>query len=177
MEKGARYIVKTKYGYFSLDEESYQDYLAGKLWINWPPERNAQKESQVFAPANVSQEAVQLRDEAGKKGVLTALEPFATIPPAPCKPRMYDNSIYELNLTVRSSNGLMRAGVQTFGSLSDLMLSEGGIAGIRNLGAKSVKEIHDAFLMECYARLLPYEKAEFWQEVLELNQSDIERLG
>lgn len=170
MEKGARYIVKTKYGYFSLDEGSYQDYLAGKLWINWPPERGPQKDAaQVSAPANVSQEAVQLREHAGKKGVLAALEPFATIPPVPCKPRMHDNSIYELNLTVRSSNGLMRAGVQTFGALNALMVSEGGVSGIRNLGAKSVKEIHDAFLTECYDRLIPYEKAEFWQDVLDQN--------
>jgi hypothetical protein len=174
MEKGARYIVKTKYGYFSLDEGSYQDYLAGKLWINWPPERDPQKDAaQVSVPANVSQEAVQLRDHANKKGVLAVLEPFATIPNIPCKPRMYDNSIYELNLTVRSSNGLMRAGVQTFGALSDLMISEGGVAGIRNLGAKSVKEIHNAFLVECYDRLLPYERAAFWQEVLDLNEKRI----
>ena len=38
MQKSPRYEVQTKYGWFSLDERSYQDYLAGKLWITWPPE-------------------------------------------------------------------------------------------------------------------------------------------
>ena len=84
---------------------------------------------------------------------------------------MNDLPIYEMNLTVRASNGLMRAGVQTFGRLAQLIQSETGIMSVRNLGAKSVKEIQEAFLMECYARLLPYEKAEFWQEVLDMNLS------
>lgn len=33
MRNGARYVVTTHWGTFSLDEGSYQDYLAGKLWI------------------------------------------------------------------------------------------------------------------------------------------------
>ena len=33
MKNGARYVVTTHWGTFSLDEGSYQDYLAGRLWI------------------------------------------------------------------------------------------------------------------------------------------------
>ena len=180
MGKSPRYKVQTRYGWFSLDEGAYRDYLAGKLtWINWPPQRNPNEavKTQESAPPNVSAKAIELRNRAEKSGVLELLQGYAVTPPAPCRERMYALSIYELNLSVRSSNGLMRAGVRTFEMLQRLMQSEGGISHVRNLGAKSVKEIHDAFLLECYARLLPYEKAMFWQEVLELNGSDLSGAG
>ena len=98
------------------------------------------------------------------------LQQFIMMPSAPYKDRMHDVSIYELNLSVRASNGLMRAGIQTFGKLSELLDTERGIMSIRNLGAKSVKEIQEAFMVECYDRLLNYEKAAFWQDVLDLNE-------
>lgn len=72
-----------------------------------------------------------------------------------------------MNLTVRSSNGLKRAGVGTFGRLRDLPATEDGILSVRNLGQKSAKEIKQLFFEERYARLLPYEKAQYWQEVLD----------
>lgn len=171
MDRGARYTVKTRYGVFSLDEGSYRDYLAGKLWINWPPEREPnQPAKHESLPPNVTKEAIRLRDSASKHGVLPVLWRFIMMPNAPYKDRMHEVSIYELNLSVRSSNGLMRAGIQNFGKLNQLIETEKGISAVRNLGAKSVKEIKDMFIMECYARLLPYEKAVFWQEVLELNE-------
>lgn len=171
MDRGARYTVKTRYGVFSLDEGSYRDYLAGKLWINWPPERDPdQPLKQESLPSDVSQEAIQLRDNAIKHGVLQVLQQFIIMPRAPYKDRMHGVSIYELNLSVRSSNGLMRAGIQTFGRLSELLDTERAIMSIRNLGAKSVKEIQEAFMVECYDRLLNYEKAAFWQDVLDLNK-------
>ena len=173
MGNGPRYKVQTRYGWFSLDEGSYRDYLSGKLqWINWPPLRDPNEPVKKDPlPPNASPKALELRDKAAKHGVLELLRDFTTCPIAPCKERMSDIPIYEMNLTVRASNGLMRAGVQTFGRLAQLIQSETGIMSVRNLGAKSVKEIQDAFLMECYARLLPYEKAEFWQEVLDMNRS------
>lgn len=173
MANGPRYKVQTRYGWFSLDEGAYQDYLAGKLtWINWPPLRDPnEKPKQESAPPNVTPKAIELRDRASKLGLFECLKEYSVIPPAPCKAWMRDLPIYEMNLSVRASNGLMRAGVQNFEKLEQLIRSERGIAYVRNLGAKSVKEIHDAFLLECYSRLISYEKAEFWQEVLELNPS------
>ena len=170
MERGTRYTVRTKYGVFSLDEASYHDYLAGKLWINWPPEHSSKPDAETAAPPNVSAEAIQLREKAAKQGVLHTLQGFNTTPPPPYKDRMREVDIYELSLSVRASNGLMRAGINTFGKLSELMNTERGIMSIRNLGAKSVKEINEAFIVECYDRLLPYERAVFWQEVLKLNE-------
>ena len=76
-------------------------------------------------------------------------------------------SIDELNLTVRSSNGLKRAGALTFGQLRDLLAIENGLSNIRNIGQKSVKEIKQVFFEDCYARLLPHEKAQYCQEVLD----------
>ena len=171
MERGTRYTVRTRYGCFSLDEASYRDYLAGKLWINWPPEHSRSKPDVDFTmPPDISAEAIQLRDKAAKQGVLHTLQGFNTTPPPPYKNRMREIDIYELSLSVRASNGLMRAGINTFGKLSELMDTGSGIVSIRNLGAKSVKEIQDAFTVECYDRLLNYEKAAFWQNVLDLNE-------
>ena len=34
MGNGPRYKVQTRYGWFSLDEGSYRDYLSGKLHLN-----------------------------------------------------------------------------------------------------------------------------------------------
>ena len=167
MERGTRYTVRTKYGVFSLDEASYRDYLAGKLWINWPPERSSKPDAEAAAPPNVSAEAVQLREKAAKQGVLHTLQGFNTTPLPPYKDRMSEIDIYELSLSVRASNGLMRAGINTFGKLSELMETEHGIVSIRNLGAKSVKEIESAFMAECYDRLLSYERAAFWQDILD----------
>ena len=173
MGNGPRYKVQTRYGWFSLDEDSYRDYLSGKLqWINWPPlHKPSEPVKKEPLPPNVSPKAIALCDTAAKFGVQEVLREFVTIPYPPCKERMIDLPIYEMSLSVRASNGLMRAGVQTFGKLDQLIRSESGIAAVRNLGAKSVKEIQEAFLAECYSRLTPYEKAAFWQEVLESNEN------
>ena len=172
MEKGARYTVQTRYGWFSLDEGSYRDYLAGKLWINWPPVRDRNTPTvQAELPPDVSKEAVQLRDKAEKRGVLDVLQEINATALPPCKERMKDLAIYEMNLTVRSSNGLMRAGVSTYGKLA-AVIGEGGLANIRNIGTKSIQEIQNTFVADCYERLLPYERAQFWQDVLDRNHED-----
>ncbi|MBQ6384927.1 MAG: hypothetical protein IJJ38_02000 [Lachnospiraceae bacterium] len=50
--------------------------------------------------------------------------------------------IEELNLAARAFNGLKRAGCHTVGDLVGIIESEGeGLKGIRNLGAKSEREI------------------------------------
>ena len=176
MQKGPRYEVHTKYGWFSLDEGSYQDYLAGKLWITWPPEKGKEATQVDRAPANVSQLALTLRDAAKSKGVFaTASEYFPkTDPVVPNLPRMALYSIEELSLSVRASNGLMRAGMNNFGKIALGLTQEGGLFRIRNLGVKSEKEIRVAYIEECYQRMLPYEKAEYWQSFLDRGTDLIE---
>ena len=85
----------------------------------------------------------------------------------PYSARLANLSIDEMNLTVRSSNGLKRANAGTFGRLRDLLVMENGILSIRNLGQKSAKEIKQLFFEECYSRLLPFEKAQYWQNVID----------
>ena len=169
MKNGARYVVTTHWGTFSLDEASYQDYLAGNLWICWSPGKPQQKQTvSGYIPPNVTDRAIALRDQADKSGVLTTLHQLGVHDAlVPYSSRLADLSIDEMNLTVRSSNGLKRANAGTFGRLRDLLAMENGIMSVRNLGQKSAKEIKQLFFEECYTRLLPYEKAHYWQDVID----------
>ena len=170
MENGARYVVTTHWGTFSLDEGAYQDYLAGTLWICWTPGKPTKKKAlpQYQIPPHVTDRALDLSDQAEKDGVLQTLRNLGRHEaPAPFSDRFAKLSIDELNLTVRSSNGLKRANAGTFGRLKDLLAMENGIMSVRNLGQKSAKEIKQLFFEECYIRLLPYEKAAYWQAVLD----------
>ena len=72
-----------------------------------------------------------------------------------------------MSLSVRASNGLMRAGADTLEKLYGLMKKENGLAGVRNLGVKSIREITEAFLAVTYSMLTVYEKLLFWQELLD----------
>ena len=170
MENGAKYVVTTHWGTFSLDEASYQDYLAGNLWICWTPGKPRQPQNTIngYAPPNVTERAISLRDQADKTGVLATLRQLgihdALVPYSNC---LADLSIDEMNLTARSSNGLKRANAGTFGRLRDLLAMENGILSVRNLGQKSAKEIKQLFFEECYTRLLPHEKAQYWQKILD----------
>ena len=169
MKNGARYVVTTHWGTFSLDEGSYQDYLAGKLWICWTPGKPEQQNKHTdHVPVNVTNRAIALREQADKTGVLETLHELdiheAIVPYCT---RLAELSIDEMNLTVRSSNGLKRVNIHTFSQLYDRMQTEHGLINIRNIGQKSLKEIKQLFFEECYQRLLPYEKAHYWQEVLD----------
>lgn len=169
MKNGARYVVTTHWGTFSLDEGSYQDYLAGKLWICWSPGKLDQQPVVTdHIPVNVTERAIILRDQADKIGILATLRKLGIHEAiVPYSTRLAELSIDEMNLTVRSSNGLKRANVHTFGRLKEILEIENGLLNIRNIGQKSIKEIKQLFFEECYARLLPYEKAHYWQEVLD----------
>ena len=170
MKNGARYIVTTHWRIFSFDEGSYQDYLAGKLWICWIPGKSSQPQRTIngYIPPNVTERAVSLQNQADKSGILATLQQLGIHDaPVPYSNRLANLSIDEMNLTLRSSNGLKRANIQTFGSLKEILAVENGLLNIRNIGQKSLKEIKQLFFEECYARLLPYEKAQYWQEILD----------
>ena len=169
MKNGARYVVTTHWGTFSLDEGSYQDYLAGKLWICWTPGKPEQQRTPTnHIPVNVTERAVALRDQADKTGILATLQKLGIHEAVvPYSTRLAELGIDEMNLTVRSSNGLKRANIHTFGQLKARLEIENSLINIRNIGQKSLREIKQLFFEECYHRLLPYEKARYWQEVLD----------
>ena len=167
------YDVHTYWGWFRLDEGAYRDYLDGNLWITWVPGKPnppaIQDQNTHALPPDVTEEAVLLRDAAAKRDTCFFLRerfPGAEVE-IPYRVRMKDVPIDEMSLTVRSSNGLMRAGAKTFGALHELMLRENGLRAVRNLGQKSEQEILHNFFNACYAMLRPGEQAVFWQRVLE----------
>ena len=110
-----------------------------------------------------------MRELANRIGVFETVESEykGHAPLIPYTSRMADYGIEELNLSVRASNGLMRAGLNTFGRLYGALTQEGGIFKVRNLGTKSEREIRMGFTEECYLQMLPYEKAEYWQSFLD----------
>ena len=174
MKNGARYVVTTHWGTFSLDEGSYQDYLAGKLWICWSPgtKEPTQPAANGYVPPNVTERAISLRDQSDRIGILATLQKLGVYEAiVPYSTRLAELSIDEMNLTVRSSNGLKRANIHTFSNLKDVLGTENGLSHIRNIGTKSIKEIKQFFFEECYTRLLPYEKAQYWQEILDSTHS------
>lgn len=128
-----------------------------------------EKPTADHVPVNVSKQALELRDIANTKGVFAAACGVSStaFPVIPNLQRMSHYGIDELSLSVRASNGLMRAGLSTFGKLAAGMEQDGGLFKIRNLGQKSEKEIRVAYIEECYQRMLPYEKAEYWQSFLD----------
>ena len=169
--------VSTRWGHFLLDDAAYAAYLEGKLWINWgaDPARNRPKQAsspKAYIPLNVSEEAILLRDAAAHQDVYLFLQqhfPGASVP-VPYKNRMKDHSIEEMNLSVRSSNALMRANAKTFERVMEIMQTENGFKMIRNLGIKSEKEITRNFFCVCYAILNQGEQAAFWQKIIETHK-------
>ena len=110
----------------------------------------------------------QLCDAAERFGVLLV---YGMLAPGrvriPYRSYMAEVSVDELNLSVRSRNGLMRAELFSFAQLNERLMSEDDIQNIRNLGAKSRAEIIGTFFTDCYSRLSAEDKAEYWRRVLE----------
>ena len=104
-------------------------------------------------------------EQGGLSAILTRIGAQQTR--IPFRRRMAALSLEELNLSVRSRNCLMRAGLRTFGDLNERLGREGDIAQIWNLGTKSREEIIRVFRGECYARLNAAEQQDYWQRVLE----------
>ena len=166
--------VITRWGHFILDDAAYAAYLEGKLWINWGTDPAREKKipassPKAYIPLNVSEEAIRLRDAAAHQDVYLFLQQRfpGTSVPLPYKNRMRDLSIEEMNLSVRSSNALMRANARTFERVMEIMQMEDGFKKIRNLGIKSEKEIVRNFFSACYANLSQGEQAAFWQRTLD----------
>ena len=173
MTNDAVYEVSTQWGSIRLDEQSYQDYLDGRSWLSSTFDVMGTAKTRAATveacPRDISRQAISYRSEADKAGVWETVQhgfPGMAVQ-IPYRRRMSDIGIDELNLSVRASNGLMRAGVNTLGKLNDTMQTESGIAGIRNLGTKSVKEISGAFLLFTYSQLSPAERAEYWQRMID----------
>lgn len=168
------YEVHTHWGWFRLDEGAYADYLAGKLWITWVPGKPPQRTFDTpTAPANVTDKAIRLRDLAARSSAYDVCCRFFSgkTVEVPYRQSMSDIPISEMCLSVRASNGLMRARAETFGKVKAIMETGNGLLGIRNLGVKSEQEIRLHFFNGCYQQLNEYEKAAWWQKTIGTDQS------
>ena len=112
-----------------------------------------------------------LFESAEQFGVVFTLSPFGNDLKIsiPLTRTFCDKSIDELDLSVRSLNGLKRNGAMTIRELTDVIMSDNGLAKVRNLGKKSVSEIKTKLLNLAYKDLNDKERLEFWHKFLELN--------
>ena len=101
-------------------------------------------------------------------GVSAALKQFGEIPRVrlPMSRDFLSRSIEELPLSVRSRNALMRAGLHTVDKLTEFIEENGGLAGIRNLGKVSIREVKLTLIQAAYEQLTEKERAVFWGFVL-----------
>jgi DNA-directed RNA polymerase alpha subunit len=76
--------------------------------------------------------------------------------------------IDDLVLSVRSYNALRRANIMTIGDLIE-RLNEGGLKTVRNLGAKSFREIQTQIMIYGFEQLSEKEKAAFFDYLVENN--------
>ena len=101
MSNDIRYKVHTHWGCFSLDEASYRDYLAGKLWISWKP-GNPDTPKPDDELISVSAEAVQLRESAQEDAYSllrerfpnTSVTPYSFVEPQNVKCECDDDNRY-----------------------------------------------------------------------------------
>ena len=120
---------------------------------------------------NTTSQANKLYNETEKVGLIPVLRQFGNglRVRIPMSQSFWDSSIDELNLSVRARNGLMRARAATIGEVSELIMSEGGVEAVRNLGRKSIAEIKTTILVESYNRLGPKARLAFWEHFVENN--------
>ena len=76
--------------------------------------------------------------------------------------------IDSVDFSARAINGLKRAGIFTVGDIID-SISEQTLAGVKNLGQKTISEIKTKVLDLGYNDLTEREKKEFLLDVLERN--------
>ena len=117
----------------------------------------------------ITPEAVRFRELSQQRDVYLMLQLYCPGRQVglPYREHMRDIPIDEMNLSVRSSNALMRSNARTFGGVMDLMLQENGLKKVRNLGVKSEREIVRSFFCSCYYRLSQNEQTAFWQKVID----------
>ena len=115
--------------------------------------------------------AYALYESTENLGLLFVLEPFGKNlnVKVPLSKSLCDKPIDELDLSIRSKNGLMRAGLNTIEKLVDCILGESSLNNIRNLGKKSISEIKTVLLLRGYEELNDREKLQFWLNFLNDN--------
>ncbi len=115
--------------------------------------------------------AQQLYKQAEEQGLISTLAPFGSDVQVsvPMSKSLCEQTIEELDLSVRSYNGLKRCGLNTVNDVCNAIMSESGLSKIRNIGRKSISEIKTAMLVKGYERLNQKLKIEFWEDFIAKN--------
>ena len=85
---------------------------------------------------------------------------------------MSDTSIEALDLSVRSYNSLKRAGYNSIGDVVDAISTGTELKGIRNCGAKSVREIMEHLFLFQYNSLPADRQDAYLVEVVKMNRGE-----
>ena len=88
----------------------------------------------------------------------------------PISEKHFSTDVAELDLSVRSYNGLKRSGISSIGDLFRA-LQENSLPSVRNLGKKSIAEIKTQYLNFCYNQLSDKKKIAFFENLIEMNSS------
>ncbi|MGN0513764.1 MAG: DNA-directed RNA polymerase subunit alpha C-terminal domain-containing protein [Lachnospiraceae bacterium] len=83
--------------------------------------------------------------------------------------KLKSTDLNALELSVRSSNCLHRAGYRTIGELVEAIDSSEDLKKIRNCGTKSIDEIMEQLFCYQYTQFDTTEKVKYIHKVLELN--------
>ncbi|MBQ3545958.1 MAG: hypothetical protein IJA34_13410 [Lachnospiraceae bacterium] len=83
--------------------------------------------------------------------------------------RIKTTDLETLELSVRSSNCLHRAGFKTIGELVEVIESSEDLRKIRNCGSKSVDEIMEQLFCFQYGQLDEGQKAKYINRVIDMN--------
>lgn len=84
--------------------------------------------------------------------------------------KLRETEIEALELSVRSSNCLHRAGYRTIGELVESIETFDDLKRIRNCGEKSVREIMEQLFCYQYCQLDASKKVKYIHKILELNE-------
>lgn len=115
----------------------------------------------------------ELRKEADRFGVVAPLSRYkkGIRIEIPLSLTLWNTPLDELPISVRSKNGLLRAGARTIGHVAERIMSEQGLESIRNLGHRSISEIKTQILSIGYEQLNDREKDTFWRFIVQSNRS------
>lgn len=119
----------------------------------------------------MNRKALELKKSADEKGFFEVFKSLGNDIRVriPVSNSFCEQSIDELDLSVRSRNCLMRVGATTVDKVINLIMSGSGLLNIRNLGKKSISEIKIAVFASAYGSLEKEEKLAFWHSFLEEN--------
>lgn len=82
---------------------------------------------------------------------------------------MMNTPIDAVDLSVRASNTLKRAGFQTIGDLLDGITSFDDLKKSRGCGVTTLQEIKGKLFFYQYSRILPEKRYEYMNKILEIN--------